>query len=157
MGEGPAGGTDLAAAGRASTRWGQEDDTAAGTAGAGVRPCQGAALAEVEEGGWCSSEVEVSGRSGSLWQVRGWAGRCEGRCTLLTRDDGERARVTAHSCTAGLHLSCTYMRGRRRIGAVGRLLARRRLPVRRHLALATLVIHGGCWMLVWSKGAWKRG
>jgi hypothetical protein len=50
------------------------------------------------------------------------------------------------------------MRGRRRIGAVGRLLARRRLPVRGHLALATLVrVHGGCWMLVWLKGAWKRG
>lgn len=37
----------------------------------------------------------------------------------------------------------TYMRGRRRIGAVGRLLARRRLPVGGHLALAGLVrVHG---------------
>jgi hypothetical protein len=27
---------------------------------------------------------QVSGRSDSLWQARGWAGRCEGRCTLLT-------------------------------------------------------------------------
>lgn len=33
---------------------------------------------------------QVSRRSDSLWQARGWAGRCEGRCTLLTRDDGTR-------------------------------------------------------------------
>jgi hypothetical protein len=48
------------------------------------------------------------------------------------------ARVTRH------RLHCrTYMRGRRRIGAVGRLLARRRLPVCGHLALATGVrVHG---------------
>lgn len=78
MGEGPAGGTDLAAAGRASTRWGQGDDTAAGTAGAGVRPCQGAALGEAEEGGWCSSgqagqravrQLMAGARLG--WKVRG--------------------------------------------------------------------------------------
>lgn len=78
MGEGPAGGTGLAAAGRASTRWGLEDDTAAGTEGAGVRPCQGAALGEVEEGEWCSSEragqqairqLMAGARLG--WKVRG--------------------------------------------------------------------------------------
>jgi hypothetical protein len=69
VGEGPAGGTDLAAAGRASTRWGQEDDTAADTAGAGVQPCQGAALAEVEEGGWCSYARAAADRR--RWQAAG--------------------------------------------------------------------------------------
>jgi hypothetical protein len=74
--EGPAGGTDLAAAGRASTRWGQEDGTAAGTAGAGGRPCQDAALGEGEEGA-CSSS-----RAGQLAIRQLMAG------TTLGRSDG---------------------------------------------------------------------
>ena len=62
------------------------------------------------------------------------------------------------------HTLNTYMRGRRRIGAVGGLLRGRRLPVRGHLALATRVrVHGswcdGRWRAVgggrWAVGGWR--
>lgn len=82
------------------------------------------------------------------------ARRCSGDC---------RTAFRAHTHTN------TYMRGRRRIGAVGGLLRGRRLPVRGHLALATRVrVHGswcdGRWWTVggwrWAVGGWrvsKRG
>jgi hypothetical protein len=68
--------------------------------------------------------------------------------------------------TAGRHVehTHTYMRGRRRIGAVGGLLRGRRLPVRGHLALATRVrVHGswcnGRWWAIggwwWAVGGWR--
>lgn len=119
VGEGPAGRRGFAVAGRVSTRWGRGDDTAAGTAGAGGRPCQGAALGEEEEGGWCSSATGSVSRRGS----RAGYG------------SSEQARVTAHGAagaagaTRAVHCITTYMRGRRRIGAVGGLLGGGRLPV----------------------------
>lgn len=73
----------------------------------------------------------------------------------------ERTRTRTHIDT---HTLNTYMRGRRRIGAVGGLLRGRRLPVRGHLALATRVrVHGswcdGRWRAVgggrWAVGGWR--
>ena len=92
---GPAGGTDLAAAGRASTRWGLEDDTAAGTAGAGGQPYQGAALGVEEEGGWGSSGSSRSDGDQAAYGRNdvGQEGP-RGVAHLLTGDDSERARVT---------------------------------------------------------------
>lgn len=60
-----AGDTDLAAAARASTRWGQADGTAADTAGVDGQPCRGAALGAEGEGGLCSS---AAGRSARVFE-----------------------------------------------------------------------------------------